>query len=52
MIVSVVQEMNKLLREVPTIQSWLSGASNQFVPVTLNKETIQIGKGIYNFLIV
>ena len=25
MIVSVVQEMNKLLREVPTIQSWLTG---------------------------
>ena len=37
MIVSVVHEMNKLLREVPTIQSWLGGSSNQFVPVTLNK---------------
>ena len=38
MIVSVVHEMNKLLREVPTIQSWITGASNQFVQVTLNKE--------------
>jgi hypothetical protein len=37
MIVSVVHEMNKLLREVPTIQSWITGASNQFVQVTLNK---------------
>ena len=37
MIISVVHEMNKLLREVPTIQSWLTGSSNQFVPVTLNK---------------
>ena len=37
MIVSVVHEMNKLLREVPTIQSWITGSSNQFVQVTLNK---------------
>ena len=37
MIISVVHEMNKLLREAPTIQSWLGGSSNQFVPVTLNK---------------
>ena len=33
--------MNKLLREVPTIQSWLGGSSNQFVPVTLNKDFIK-----------
>jgi hypothetical protein len=24
---------------VPTIQSWITGSSNQFVQVTLNKET-------------
>ena len=41
MIISVVHEMNKLLREVPTIQSWLGGSSNQFVPVTLNKDFIK-----------
>ena len=33
--------MNKLLREVPTIQSWLGGSSNTFVPVTLNKDFIK-----------
>ncbi|XP_023332854.1 dynein heavy chain 12, axonemal [Eurytemora carolleeae] len=47
MIVSVVQEMNKLLREVPTIQSWISGSSNQFVPVTLNKEPNLIHVRVY-----
>lgn len=41
MIISVVHEMNKLLREVPTIQSWLGGSSNTFVPVTLNKDFIK-----------
>ena len=41
MIISVVHEMNKLLREVPTIQSWLGGSSNNFVPVTLNKDFIR-----------
>jgi dynein heavy chain len=41
MIISVVHEMNKLLREVPTIQSWLTGSSNNFVPVTLNKDFIR-----------
>ena len=41
MIVSVVHEMNKLLREVPTIQSYLTGSSNHFVPVTLNKDFIK-----------
>ena len=41
MTISVVHEMAKLLREVPTIQSWLTGSSNNFVPVTLNKDFIR-----------
>ena len=42
MIVSVVYEMNKLLREVPTIESWVSdSASSEFVQVSLHKDFIK-----------
>jgi hypothetical protein len=33
--------MNKLLREVPTMESWLSDGSSEFVQVTLHKDFIQ-----------
>ena len=41
MIVSVVYEMNKLLREVPTIESWISDGSSEFVQVSLHRDFIQ-----------
>ena len=33
--------MNKLLREVPTIESWISDASSEFVQVSLHKDFIK-----------
>jgi hypothetical protein len=33
--------MNKLLREVPTMESWVSESSASFVQVTLDKDFIQ-----------
>lgn len=32
--------MNKLLREVPTIESWISDSSSEFVQVSLHKDFI------------
>ena len=32
--------MNKLLREVPSMESWIAGSNNSFVPVTLGKDFI------------
>lgn len=32
--------MNKLLREVPTIESWISDGSSEFVQVSLHKDFI------------
>ncbi|XP_071745635.1 dynein axonemal heavy chain 12-like [Lepeophtheirus salmonis] len=40
MLVSVIYEMNKLLREVPTIDSWYSEGASQFVQVGLNDDFI------------
>ena len=33
--------MNKLLREVPTIESWISDASSEFVQVSLHQDFIK-----------
>ncbi len=33
--------MNKLLREVPTIESWISDGSSEFVQVSLHKDFIR-----------
>ena len=33
--------MNKLLREVPTIESWISDGSSEFVQVSLHRDFIQ-----------
>ena len=33
--------MNKLLREVPTMESWLNEGSSDFVQVTLHRDFIQ-----------
>jgi hypothetical protein len=35
-------QMNKLLREVPTMESWLNEGSSEFVQVTLHKDFIQL----------
>lgn len=40
MIMSVVSEINKLLREVPSMESWITGANNSFIPVTLDEEFV------------
>ena len=32
--------MNKLLREVPTMESWACNSSSNFVPVTLDEDFI------------
>ena len=34
--------MNKLLREVPTIESWISDASSEFVQVSLHQDFIKL----------
>ncbi len=34
--------MNKLLREVPTVESWLPDAEHSFVQVNLDKEFIDV----------
>ena len=34
-------QMNKLLREVPTMESWLNEGSSEFVQVSLHKDFIQ-----------
>ena len=33
--------MNKLLREVPSMESWISGGSSEFVQVSLHKDFIK-----------
>jgi hypothetical protein len=33
--------MNKLLREVPTIESWITDGSSDFVQVSLHKDFIR-----------
>ena len=33
--------MNKLLREVPTMESWISGGSSEFVQVSLHQDFIK-----------
>ena len=34
-------KMNKLLREVPTMESWVSGGSSEFVQVSLHQDFIK-----------
>ena len=36
-----LKQMNKLLREVPTMESWLNEGSSDFVQVTLHRDFIQ-----------
>lgn len=33
--------MNKLLREVPSMESWIEGANTTFVPVTLDTHFVR-----------
>ena len=33
--------MNKLLREVPSMESWISGGTSEFVQVSLHQDFIQ-----------
>ena len=33
--------MNKLLREVPTMESWISGGTSEFVQVSLHQDFIK-----------
>ena len=36
----LILKMNKLLREVPTMESWISGGSSEFVQVSLHQDFI------------
>ena len=41
MILSVISEMNKLLREVPSMESWISGGTSEFLQVSLHQDFIK-----------